>query len=70
MIRALEKIMEGGAKKVICAATHGLFLYNCLDRLRKRAAAVYASDSIVSDQTAVSIRAKLEALYAPMDTLF
>lgn len=70
MIRALEKIMDGGAKKVICAATHGLFLYNCLDRLRKRAVAVYASDSIVSGQASVSIRAKLDALYAPMDTLF
>src|SRR5207248_3256879 len=27
MIRALEKITEAGAKKICCAATHGLFLY-------------------------------------------
>ena len=35
MIRALEKLTEGGAKKICCAATHGLFLYNCEDKIKK-----------------------------------
>ena len=69
MIKALENVVAAGAKKIICSAAHGLFLYNCLDRLRKRADAVYASDSIISGQAAVSIRNKIDELYAPMEKL-
>lgn len=62
MITALERMMESGAKRVVCAATHGLFLYNCLDRLRKRSETIFSTDSIISSQSTVSIKPKLEQL--------
>ena len=70
MIKALEKMMDGGAKKVICAATHGLFLYNCLDRLSKRSSHVFAADSILSAQSLVSIKPALDELFDPQNKLF
>jgi len=70
MIQALEKMMDAGAKKVICAATHGLFLYNCLDRLRKRSENIYSTDSILSPQSSVSIKPRLEDLFNPQSKLF
>lgn len=70
MIKALEKMKEGGAKRIICAATHGLFLYNCLDLMRKHTDIIFASDSIVSPQSAVSIRGKLEDLFNGGNKLF
>ena len=70
MIQALDKMMDAGAKKVICAATHGLFLYNCLDRLRKRSDHIFATDSIISPQSSVSIKSRLEELFNPQNKLF
>ena len=70
MIKALDKMLEGGAKRVACAATHGLFLYNCLDRLRKTSDIIFASDSIVSPQGTVSIKTKLEEYLSGVKTLF
>lgn len=70
MIQALDKMMDSGAKKVICAATHGLFLYNCLDRLRKRSENIFSSDSILSPQASVSVKSKLEDLFNPQSRLF
>jgi len=70
MIKAQEKMVEGGAKRVVCAATHGLFLYNCLDLLRKRSDIIFASDSILTAQGTVSIRAKLEDLFNNGNKLF
>jgi ribose-phosphate pyrophosphokinase len=70
MIKALEKLTEGGAKKICCAATHGLFLYNCIDKIRKFTNCVYSTDSIVNSQAAVSIKEKLIALDNPTPTLF
>src|SRR5205814_1722354 len=35
MLSALEKLTAAGAKKICCAATHGLFLYNCVDKIKK-----------------------------------
>jgi ribose-phosphate pyrophosphokinase len=70
MITALDKMLEGGAKQVACAATHGLFLYNCLDRLRKTSDIIFASDSIVSAQGQVSIKEKLEQYLSGKKTLF
>lgn len=62
MMQAMEKMRDGGAKKIACAATHGLFLYNCLYKLRKRAEIIFASDSIVSPEGQVSIKPKLDIL--------
>jgi len=70
MIKALEVIMDAGAKRVICGATHGLFLYNCLDRLRKRSEVIFASNSIVSASGVVSIKEKLDFLNPGEQTLF
>jgi len=64
MIRALEKLTQGGAKKVCCAATHGLFLYNCIDKIKKFTDCVYSTDSIINDYAKVSIKEKLADIYA------
>lgn len=60
MIRALEKLTEGGAKKICCAATHGLFLYNCIDKIKKYTDYAYSTDSIINDYGKVSIKDKLD----------
>lgn len=70
MIRALEKLTEAGAKKVCCAATHGLFLYNCIDKIKKFTDCAYATDSIINDNAKVSIKAKLLTLGMDQPTLF
>jgi len=70
MIRALEKLTEGGAKKVCCAATHGLFLYNCVDKIKKFTPYVYSTDSIINDNAKVSIKDKLTNLGQEQPTLF
>ncbi len=59
MIKALEKLTEGGAKRICCGTSHGLFLYNCLDKMRKFSECVYSTDTIVSNQSEVSIKDKL-----------
>jgi ribose-phosphate pyrophosphokinase len=59
MIRALEKLTQAGAKKICCAATHGLFLYNCIDKIKKFTDCVYSTDTIINDNAKVSIKEKL-----------
>ncbi|KKW23390.1 MAG: Ribose-phosphate pyrophosphokinase [Parcubacteria group bacterium GW2011_GWA2_51_12] len=59
MARALEMAREQGAEKIGCAATHGLFLHNALDKLQKVADFVFSSDTIVSSRAEVSIKARL-----------
>ena len=59
MIRALEKLKESGAKKICCAATHGLFLYNCLDKIGKFTNCIYSPDTIPNPNAKVSIKEKL-----------
>ena len=70
MIRALEKLTEGGAKKICCAATHGLFLYNCVDKIKKFTDCVYSTDTIVNDYAKVSVKDKLTGLGSSQPTLF
>lgn len=70
MLKALEKLIECKAKKVFCAATHGLFLYNSLDKLRKFTEHVFASNSIVSQQAEVSIKPALEIYKSKAKSLF
>jgi ribose-phosphate pyrophosphokinase len=70
MIRALEKLTAGGAKKICCAATHGLFLYNCVDKIKKFTDCVYSTDSIINDNAKVSIKEKLLDFGAAQPTLF
>ena len=70
MIKALEKLTEAGAKKICCAATHGLFLYNCLYKINKFTDCVYSTDSILNDQAKVSVKQKLMELENSNPTLF
>ncbi|VVC02847.1 Ribose-phosphate pyrophosphokinase [Candidatus Bilamarchaeum dharawalense] len=46
MIKAVENVKKGGAKKVFCAATHGFFLNDSLDKLRKISDGVFTTNSI------------------------
>ncbi len=62
MIRAVETLKKAGASKIICCATHGLFLNNSLDKLLSAGASkIIASDSISSSVSAVSTAEKLRA---------
>jgi ribose-phosphate pyrophosphokinase len=70
MIKALEKPTTGGAKKICCAATHGLFLYNCIYKIKKFTDCVYSSDSIINEHGNVSIKQKLIDLENSNQTLF
>lgn len=59
MVAALQKLKEGGAQKIACGAIHGLFLYNCLDKLRKFTDHIFSTDTIPTAQSLVSIKDKL-----------
>jgi len=49
MIRAVENVKKGGAKKVICVAAHGFFLKDSLNKLKAASDEVFVSDSIPSE---------------------
>jgi ribose-phosphate pyrophosphokinase len=59
MVTAIQKLKESGAKKICCGTTHGLFLYNCLDKLKKFTDCVFSTDTISSPQSTVTIKDKL-----------
>ncbi len=59
MLRAVENVRKGGAKKVICAATHGFFLKGSLEKL-KNAGEVFVSDTIPTDVSEIKIKSLLE----------
>ena len=59
MVKSLEKLKECGAQKIACGTIHGLFLFNCLDKLAKLTDHVFSTDSIVSSQSQVSIKNSL-----------
>jgi ribose-phosphate pyrophosphokinase len=54
MLRAVDNVKRGGAKKVICAATHGFFLKGSLEKLRSVADEVFVTDSIPTEVSLVS----------------
>ncbi len=62
MIKCLEKTTQAGAKKVVCAATHGLFLFDCLDKMRQYTDAIFCSDSIPNSLAQVSVKDQLSTL--------
>lgn len=70
MLKALEKLQAAGAKKICCAATHGLFLYNCVDKIKKFTDCVYSTDTIVNAMAKVSVKEKLIELAEGAQTLF
>ena len=56
MIKALEKCKECGAKKVCAGATHGLFLYNSVDKINKLTDCVFSINQIKEDKEKVNIK--------------
>lgn len=55
MIKAIECLKKGGAKKIYCAAAHGFFLNNSLEKLQSLCDGVFVSDPILSPVSKVSI---------------
>lgn len=55
MIKAVEKVRNDGANKVIAAATHGLFLKDSLKILQEKTDYLVVTDSIETPVTKVSI---------------
>ena len=56
MIKAVKVLREAGAKKISCAATHGLFLSGALEKLREAGAQeIAATDSIPSPVSKVRV---------------
>ncbi len=62
MLKAVENVKRGGAKKVVCAAAHGFFLKDSLAKL-KASGEVFVSDTIPSPVSAVSIKPILDGLF-------
>ncbi|MBI5046415.1 ribose-phosphate diphosphokinase [Candidatus Micrarchaeota archaeon] len=56
MIKAVENVKKGGAKKVFCAATHGLFLGDSLQKLQKLSNGVFTTNSIENPVAEVDIK--------------
>ncbi len=60
MFKAIENLQKAGAGKILCAATHGFFLKDSLERLRKTG--VFVSDTIPSKVSEVSIKEIIEKI--------
>lgn len=55
MIKAVENVKKGGAKKVLCAATHGFFINGSLEKLRKASDGVFTTNSVPNEVAEVDI---------------
>ncbi|MFH1221747.1 MAG: ribose-phosphate diphosphokinase [Candidatus Micrarchaeota archaeon] len=62
MLRAVENVKKGGAKKVLCAATHGFFLRDSLAKLQATADHIFVTDSIPCSVAAVALKPLLTRL--------
>jgi len=60
MIRAVENVKKGGAKKVLCAATHGFFLKNSYEKLKEITDGVFVTNSIPHEAAKVRIEKLLK----------
>ena len=66
MLKAVENVKKGGAKKVLCAATHGFFLNDSLAKLRKASDGVFTTNSVPNEVAEVDILPLLKsAVEAP-----
>lgn len=65
MIKAVENVKKGGARKVICAATHGFFLNDSLDKLKKLCDGVFTTNSIPNPVAEVNILPLIKAQFPP-----
>ncbi len=59
MFKAIENVKKGGAKKVICAATHGFFLKGSLEKLRE-SGEVFVTDTIQTKVSGIPIKPAIE----------
>ncbi len=62
MVKCLEKVAAAGAKKIVCAATHGLFLFDCADRMKVFTPNIFATDTIIGPYGTVSIKNKIQEI--------
>jgi ribose-phosphate pyrophosphokinase len=62
MLKAVENVKKGGAKKVLCAATHGFFINDSLAKLRKASDGVFTTNSIPNEAAEVDINPLLRAV--------
>jgi ribose-phosphate pyrophosphokinase len=61
MIKAVQVCKKGGAKRIICAAVHGLLVGCAFDRIRAAGAKeIVVSDSVPSPAGVVSIKKRLK----------
>ncbi len=60
MIKAVENVKKGGAKKVFCGATHGLFLKDSLTKLKGMCNGVFTTNSIANQAATVDIKDLIE----------
>ncbi len=56
MIKAVENIRKGGAKRIFCAATHGFFLKDSYKKLKDISDGVFVTDSIPGPASEVSMK--------------
>jgi ribose-phosphate pyrophosphokinase len=56
MVKAVENVKKGGAKKVICAAAHGFFLKDSLTKLKSVSDGVFVSNSIPCEVAEIDVR--------------
>ncbi|MCK4319685.1 ribose-phosphate diphosphokinase [Candidatus Micrarchaeota archaeon] len=60
MFKAIENLQKAGAKKILCASTHGFFLKDSLKKLKETG--VFVSDTIPSEVSEVSIKKIIEKI--------
>lgn len=70
MISGLQKMKVCGAKRLCCAVTHGLFLFDSGEKIKQLAENVFSADTIVSLFAQVSIKDKLNELQTNVQKLF
>ncbi|MDO8554337.1 MAG: ribose-phosphate diphosphokinase [Candidatus Micrarchaeota archaeon] len=56
MIKAAENVRNGEAKKIVCAATHGFFIKDCLGKLRQVADEVFSTNSMPNAVAEVNVK--------------
>jgi len=59
MLLALEKVKDSGAKNVFLAGVHGIFGWGSLEKLKKKADDLVATDSIENEEAEVSLAVEI-----------
>ncbi len=56
MIKAIENVKKGGAKRIFCAATHGFFLKGSFDKLRLMCDGLFTTNTIPNLASEVDVK--------------